>query len=244
MSAIHICAKCGASFDHLKHLRQHESRKTPCNPSLEPEKMQKLGATHKCKHCGKMFNKVSGMYRHANKYCKMRGISRIVLQDRAVSFLQEKITTKKKEYDKVCKDLEEIKAFPEKHVIKEVKIPQEFKQKSKKLPAALRNAVWNTYIGAETGKSICFCCGVESISRGVYECGHVQSKASGGSDMLSNLRPVCGLCNKSMGTRNMVEFIKDCGFITMAISNAEGDVFDETSLAMTDEESNALYSAD
>lgn len=88
----------------------------------------------------------------------------------------------------------------------------EKKTPKSKLPVALRNAVWSEYIGAEVGSAKCFCCGREPILRSNYECGHVTSRAKGGSDTLDNLRPICGGCNKSMGTQNMFEFAKKCGF--------------------------------
>lgn len=90
-----------------------------------------------------------------------------------------------------------------------------------KLPAALRNAVWNEYIGSGEGKGICFCCGLEPILRSNYECGHVVSKAKGGNDRLDNLRPVCGMCNKSMGVKNMIEFANECGFSACKVKAAD-----------------------
>jgi hypothetical protein len=84
--------------------------------------------------------------------------------------------------------------------------------KTKKIPDALRNAVWNKYIGLEKGTGMCFCCNLEIISRGNYDCGHIISRAKGGETMLQNLRPVCGKCNKSMGTKDMNLFKKECGF--------------------------------
>jgi hypothetical protein len=76
------------------------------------------------------------------------------------------------------------------------------------LPAALRNAVWIKYIGNEKGSSVCSCCEYQQIDRGNYECGHVIARAKGGEDHIDNLRPICKLCNTSMGTKNMEEFKK------------------------------------
>src|SRR5258706_11057403 len=67
-----------------------------------------------------------------------------------------------------------------------------------KIPATLRNVVWLKYVG-ETDSGKCFCCHLERISRGNYECGHIVSEKNGGLVHINNLRPVCGLCNKSMG---------------------------------------------
>lgn len=83
---------------------------------------------------------------------------------------------------------------------------------SEKIPATVRNSVWIKYIGNDKGLSKCFCCGYQDIDRGNYECGHVISRSKGGSTNINNLRPICSLCNKSMGTQNMFEFQKKYGF--------------------------------
>jgi hypothetical protein len=84
--------------------------------------------------------------------------------------------------------------------------------KTTKLNAALRNSVWNTYIGVEAGTSVCYCCGLEPISRANFACGHVISRNQGGPDTVPNLRPVCVACNSSMGTKNMKAFALENGF--------------------------------
>ena len=80
------------------------------------------------------------------------------------------------------------------------------------IPAALRAAVWNTYIGAAKGKAKCPVCESQEISTFTFECGHVIAEANGGPTNLENLRPICGTCNRSSGTRNMMEF-KESHFV-------------------------------
>lgn len=83
-------------------------------------------------------------------------------------------------------------------------------QKKEKIPATLRNVVWCNYMGREsTGK--CYCCGVEQISKANFAVGHVKAEALGGTLHASNLRPVCTLCNSSMGKTDMNEFMKKYG---------------------------------
>src|ERR1041385_999670 len=77
-----------------------------------------------------------------------------------------------------------------------------------KLPDAIRAVVWNKHIGAKVGSGMCFCCGLAEISRDNFECGHIISRAAGGTDEINNLVPVCGKCNKSVGKKNMLEFIR------------------------------------
>lgn len=68
-----------------------------------------------------------------------------------------------------------------------------------KIPSTVRNSVWNTYVGAT--KKTSFCCGTKRISTANHHCGHIQSKKMGGSMKIENLRPICGQCNTSMGTK-------------------------------------------
>ena len=81
------------------------------------------------------------------------------------------------------------------------------------LPAAVRSAVWNTTIGIEKGMGYCFCCGKTPIFQSNFECGHIIARKKGGKQTIPNLRPICGTCNKSMGTRNMLEFMSQYGFL-------------------------------
>jgi len=84
--------------------------------------------------------------------------------------------------------------------------------KKQKIPAALRNAVWITNIGDKDKNGKCYCCKIESITTGNFECGHIIAEKEGGLNEINNLKPVCSLCNKSMGKQNMNDFIKKCGF--------------------------------
>lgn len=97
---------------------------------------------------------------------------------------------------------------------KETKIVKKHKYNinKKTIPKALKNASWNKYIGKDKGTSKCLCCKNNEIDSKHFECGHIISEANGGDISLENLRPICSVCNKSMGTTNMDDFIKQCGF--------------------------------
>ena len=41
-----------------------------------------------------------------------------------------------------------------------------------------------------------------------FHCGHVIAEKNGGSIEITNLRPICQICNSSMGTTNMDVFVK------------------------------------
>jgi len=82
--------------------------------------------------------------------------------------------------------------------------------RKKKIPVALRNSVWNTYIGEALGIGKCFICQGQ-ITHSTFACGHIVAEAKGGETKLDNLRPVCPSCNSSQGTANMIEFKKGLG---------------------------------
>jgi 5-methylcytosine-specific restriction endonuclease McrA len=81
-------------------------------------------------------------------------------------------------------------------------------QKKKAIPKALKRCVWDTYIGAEIGKTLCLCCQHVYIRQIEFHCGHVIPEDKGGETTIDNLRPICAQCNLSMGTQNMNEFMK------------------------------------
>jgi 5-methylcytosine-specific restriction endonuclease McrA len=118
------------------------------------------------------------------------------------------IIYKKKLLDKVdnvkavC-DMEKTKLFKTKDIKEKVK--------REPIPSAVRSALWKDYFGQST-KGKCMCCQREDISKDNFDAGHIISVKDGGENHLSNLKPICGNCNKSMGTKNMDEFIKKHGF--------------------------------
>ena len=51
----------------------------------------------------------------------------------------------------------------------------------------------------------CYCCNTK-IENTNFHAGHIIAVANGGKNNIHNLRPICALCNSSMGTMNMDEF--------------------------------------
>ena len=93
--------------------------------------------------------------------------------------------------------------------VKDEETPKKYKKE--KIPAALRNVVWNqNFQDVSIGK--CLCCKTEPITRANFHCGHIVSEKKGGELTVQNLRPICPSCNSSMGTQNMDEFMKKYGF--------------------------------
>ena len=85
-------------------------------------------------------------------------------------------------------------------------------RKKIKIPSKVRLDVWATYIGEDIAKHKCMCCKRVTIKQTEFEVGHVLSEAQGGTLEINNLRPICSVCNKSMGARNMVDFVKQYGY--------------------------------
>lgn len=90
--------------------------------------------------------------------------------------------------------------------------PIDTPRKKVKIPSKVRMDVWATYIGEDMAKHKCICCKRVTIKQTDFEVGHVLSEAHGGTLEINNLRPICSVCNKSMGSRNMLDFVKQYGY--------------------------------
>jgi len=90
--------------------------------------------------------------------------------------------------------------------------------KKKTIPKVVKTLAWEKWIGEDIAKTKCLCCGVTDIKLSGFHCGHVISEANGGSTTVDNLRPICAACNLSMGSENMNDFKKRCGFESQTTS--------------------------
>jgi 5-methylcytosine-specific restriction endonuclease McrA len=79
-------------------------------------------------------------------------------------------------------------------------------KRRRKIPAAVRFALWNATFGEHQGSGTCQCC-KRVVTQQAFEAGHIVAVSRGGSDSISNLRVICALCNRSMGNTNMDEFM-------------------------------------
>ena len=85
------------------------------------------------------------------------------------------------------------------------------KIEKKTIPKPVRNTVWETqFPNLLTGT--CYCCkkGIKYSEQ--WDCGHIKSSADGGQIIADNLRPLCQTCNRSMGAKNMHDFMKEHGY--------------------------------
>lgn len=228
------CDKCGAIFAQSQNLQRHKLRKTPCSIIVDPADIpaNRKDNQHVCKFCNRTFAAYTSLRRHIRNSCKIKpkneeGMTKLF--EYATKKAEIIVTTKfeekhRKDLRKLEDKIEELartlgytKENPD---IESVGIEAPIQKKEtmapknlQKIPAALRAAVWAVHIGETQGEGKCQCCRIMNITRDNYECGHVTSRAKGGKIILQNLRPVCGLCNKSMGTKNMDQFALDCGFV-------------------------------
>ncbi len=84
-------------------------------------------------------------------------------------------------------------------------------RKKKCIPKKMREMVWDKYIGESIAVSPCWCCQSTNIKNTDFVCGHVIAESCGGDTNVDNMRPICSMCNLSMGTKNMHEFMKLLG---------------------------------
>ena len=95
--------------------------------------------------------------------------------------------------------------------ISNISIKKDKNLKKKQIPKHIKTLIWNKYIGDDIIKHKCLCCKHETIRNTDFEAGHVLSEFHGGTNEISNLRPICRPCNSSMGTMHMVDYIKMYG---------------------------------
>ena len=79
--------------------------------------------------------------------------------------------------------------------------------KRNSIPKSVKKQLWKNHFG-DNFKGNCFVCRME-IYRDNWEAGHFISVANGGKDEISNLRPLCFDCNRSMGAQNLDSFVKE-----------------------------------
>jgi 5-methylcytosine-specific restriction endonuclease McrA len=109
------------------------------------------------------------------------------------------------------------------------------KNNKERIPPTVKNSVWNKFVGPDVKRGECFSCGIEPITTANFQCGHIQSEAHGGKVTIENLRPICNLCNSSMGSENMVDFINKYGFVRNKNWDGIASVKVDQPLAVIDE---------
>lgn len=75
-----------------------------------------------------------------------------------------------------------------------------------KIPQALREQVWLAFCGDRLFKHKCLVTWCENVMTPFnFEVGHNIPESKGGATDISNLRPICSKCNRSMGDEYTID---------------------------------------
>ena len=74
-----------------------------------------------------------------------------------------------------------------------------------KISKPLRDQVWMKYMKNRT-QGRCYCCRERPIHYTDFQVGHNKARAKGGKNHISNLRPICGPCNRGMRTMSIEKY--------------------------------------
>lgn len=105
-------------------------------------------------------------------------------------------------------------------------------EKRRPIDKNTRDAVWLKYMGNKVeGK--CYCCKIRTIHVMDFQVGHNKAVAKGGSDNVSNLRPICSSCNRGMGTMP-IEKYREKYFMSQPNMSKKGPKTSETKVTKRD----------
>lgn len=91
-----------------------------------------------------------------------------------------------------------------------------------RISKTLRSLVWDKYVGLNKGSSKCIC-GIR-IYQLNFECGHIVPYSKGGPTTLDNLRPICSMCNKSMGNMHFDIYVDKLSGVLQGMVKIKGVV--------------------
>ena len=117
----------------------------------------------------------------------------------------------KEEFEKQRIEAERVEALRQEEAKQSKPVDGE-KRKKQSIPKSVKTHVWDLYIGSHINEHRCICCKKTLIKVTYFDVGHVIAEKNGGTLEISNLRPICSVCNYSMGTENMVDFVKKYGY--------------------------------
>ena len=100
---------------------------------------------------------------------------------------------------------EEINIIKQKYKNIKANIIKKYKTKRIAIPKTVKDKLWDDTFGSKCGEGECYVC-LTTINSKQFECGHIIAVARGGDNNITNLKPICATCNKSMGTKHLEEF--------------------------------------
>lgn len=150
-------------------------------------------------------NRTLNYYFNSNSHNNILFIITNNINYKEINYKEEKNDNKEK------KEIIDNKENKEKKEEKKINNKNKEKKKKEKIPKAVRMKLWRNYNG-NSMDGRCECCKV-GIDVSNFDCGHIISEHNGGEVHLENLKPICRMCNSSMGRENMDEFMRKYGFI-------------------------------
>jgi 5-methylcytosine-specific restriction endonuclease McrA len=103
---------------------------------------------------------------------------------RIVREIEDRLASKSTQLPQPKVNIETVRRSPRKAVSKDFRVQ-----------------VWAKYIGMKYGEIKCPLCQVIDIKQLDFVCGHVQAHVEGGELTIENIRPICSVCNSSMGKK-------------------------------------------
>lgn len=224
------CKRCFHDATTKGNLLSHLRRKIPCSSADNVDSVISIedyikelttkiyvGKVYECQHCNSKFTTRQAKYKHkfsckANKNEDSSANENIIISKVEIENLQATIKEHRTLIDYLLKELEMIKNNPDKPVINSIS-DEKRKYKKKKISHAVKISCWNTHVGELVPKIKCLCCDNVDITQHNFHCGHIVAERHGGTYEMSNLLPICNVCNNSMGTMNMNEFKSNHGFV-------------------------------
>lgn len=212
------CGRCGYTTDNISNIRRHVVRKQVCKPKVAnipiEEQRKKFLPDNKdkdivCNDCGKKYSSRQGLYLHIrDDKCQKSKDAKINALQNIIEQIQKEVMDMKQVQQRIINTTssQPIDAMGASTSFQSANEKIVTPKNKANIPNSIRRKAWNTHIGIKIGEIECLCCKTNLISQHQFTCGHIISRADGGTIAMDNLRPICNDCNNDMGNENMKEF--------------------------------------
>jgi hypothetical protein len=227
-----ICQRCGTSLSTKGNYLAHLQIKNECPPNISNTSREQLiiglqrtfiRERTECEICQKEITKCN--YKRHVETCKLKqtqntstDVDQILSNDDIIASLQEQNMIMKNQLqdkDKIIEELRDVIKNNNNSIKLVINVSTDKgadKYKKSKISQAIRIKCWNTHIGEEIPFTMCLCCKEVKITQHNFHCGHIVAERRGGTKEIVNLKPICAVCNNSMGQMNMDDFKTLYGF--------------------------------
>ena len=211
----------GKSGAHVQEKKspEHTATATATDCKIEEKPVTKVRL-----ELSQAFNELERLFRQYDYRTKrvdpdiLTGLEDLVIRARTrLHFLKSKDEKNLSKYDDLMVDYERRVILMAKEVdeyerlqkefatlgIDDQKSPPRHTRASGKTSKILQLEVWDAYIGIDYGRVKCPYCKGNDINPFHFQIGHVVARAKGGDMSIENLRPICSLCNQSLGTNSI-----------------------------------------